>query len=74
MCPVDDAVKSDLGIGFQVIMDSKKLSAGTGGSGGVIPVKVAVRIRPISNKETEEGCQSVVSVSQRQYRLGHGYG
>ncbi|TRY68349.1 hypothetical protein TCAL_03053 [Tigriopus californicus] len=28
----------------------------------VIPVKVAIRIRPLSNKENEEGCQSVVQV------------
>ena len=30
----------------------------------VIPVKVAVRVRPLSSKEVDEGCQSVVRVSQ----------
>ncbi len=28
-----------------------------------IPVRVAVRIRPLSDKENEEGCQSAVKVS-----------
>ena len=27
-----------------------------------IPVKVALRIRPLSNKEIDEGCQAVVQV------------
>ena len=28
----------------------------------LIPVKVAVRIRPLSKKESNEGCQTVVEV------------
>ena len=31
----------------------------------VIPVKVAVRVRPLSRKENDERCQSVVRVSAK---------
>ena len=32
----------------------------------LIPVKVAVRIRPLSKKENNEGCQTVVEVVENE--------
>ena len=32
----------------------------------LIPVKVAVRIRPLSKKESNEGCQTVVEVVENE--------
>ena len=40
------------------------------GDDKIIPVRVAVRIRPINRKETNEGCQIALEVVENEPQVG----